>query len=235
MKIFKNLPSVCLVIGALMPSLHGATTLTGSAYSGTSMGLANGSHLANTNAIVLIGTYSVAPTRTGLEALTSSSSFLNNFTTWQSGSMGMDLGGVPNYPGGYTSLFSLTLSVADGITTYDGKQVYIIVGNQSTIALSTQLGIFTKSDWLVAANPSSPAPLDQAWDIDSLSNSDVLFGSIVKGTTDINGNYISGPGAYPLDSVFSQARLQAVIPEPSGFSLLSLFAVSALAFRRKKK
>jgi hypothetical protein len=233
----KNLALTYLTISILGfgPSAQAATTLTGSAYAGTSMALSSGAHLSNTNAIVLIGTYSIAPTRTGLEAFTSASSFLNNFSTWKTGTMGMDLGGVANYPSGYTSLFSVTLDVPNGVSTYNGKQFYIIVGNQSTIAASTELGVFTKSSWIVVNNPDAtvPTPLDQAWDINTLTNADVLFGSILKGTTNLNGDYISGPGAYPLDDVFSQARLQTVIPEPSSMSLMVMGLTSLLALRRK--
>jgi len=235
--VTKVLASFLFLLSGIFGGIaQAATTLTGSAYAGTSMALADGSHLTNTNAIVLIGTYTTAPTRTGLEALTSSSSFLANFDTWKSGTMGMDLSGTPSYPLGYQALFSLTLDVPDGITTYNGKQFYIIVGNASSIASSTQLGVFTKSTWVVENNPvGAPTPLDQAWDIDNLVSADVLFGSILKGITDENGFYVGGPGAYPLDNVFSQARLQTIIPEPSSMSLIIIGLASMAVLRKRQK
>lgn len=212
MKLIKILMVYCLFSGL---SVHSATTITGQAFDTASMGLASGAALAS--GVVNLGFYSLAPTRSVLEAYTSASSFLNNFTSIASGPMGIEA---------YSALFSVTKDVATGDASFDAKQIYILVGNGATISNSTQLGVFTKSTWITQANPSGPTPLAQSFEISELAGSaaNILFGS-----------YAAGAGEYPVDGVVNEYRLQAVIPEPTTFSLLGACGVLALSILRKRK
>jgi len=210
MKYIKTI-SLMLVFGAM--SGRAATTLTAQAFDTASIGLSSG--VALSSGIVNFGFYSVAPTRSVLEAYTSASSFLNNFTSVASGSMGIDT---------YSALFSVTKEVATGDASFDAKQIYIIVGNGSTVANSTQLGVFTDSGWITQANPSGPTPLAQSFEISAVSGLGILFGS-----------YAAGAGEYPSDGVTNEYRLQAVIPEPNTMALLSLFGAVVLMRNRKNK
>ena len=195
-------------------SAQSATTITGQAFDTSSMGLASG--LALTSGVVNMGFYSLAPTRSVLEAYTSASSFLNNFTSIASGPMGIDA---------YSALFSVTKDVATGDASFDAKQIYLLVGNGSTISNSTQLGVFTKSTWITQANPSGPTPLAQSFEISELAGNvaNILFGS-----------YAAGAGEYPVDGVVNEYRLQAVIPEPTTLSLVGVCGLLAIASRRKR-
>ena len=209
MKLGKMILAGCL---ASAFSTQAATTITGQAYDTASIGLQSGAAL--TSGVVNMGFYSVAPTRSLFQGYTSAASFLNNFTSMASGPTGID---------SYKALFSLTKDVATGDASFDAKQIYLLVGNGSTIANSTQLGVFTDATWITAANPSGPTPLAQSFEISSLNGdiSKILFGS-----------YVAGAGEYPSDGVVNEYRLQAVIPEPSSFSLLALGGGLALLRRR---
>lgn len=203
---------ISLVFLVGVTSGRATTTLTAQAFDTASIGLASG--VALSSGIVNFGFYSVAPTRSVLEAYTSASSFLNNFTSVASGPMGID---------SYAALFSVTKEVATGDASYDAKQIYIIVGNGSTVSNSTQLGVFTNSGWITQANPSGPTPLAQSFEISVVSGLGILFGS-----------YAAGAGEYPGDGVVNEYRLQAVIPEPNTLALVSLFGFITLFKRRGK-
>lgn len=211
MKLGKLVLAGCL---ASVFSAQSATTITGQAFDTSSMGLASG--VALTSGVVNMGFYSLAPTRSVLEAYTSASSFLNNFTSIASGPMGIDA---------YSALFSVTKDVATGDASFDAKQIYLLVGNGSTISNSTQLGVFTKSTWITQANPSGPTPLAQSFEISELAGnvSNILFGS-----------YAAGAGEYPVDGVVNEYRLQAVIPEPTTLSLVGVCGLLAIASRRRR-
>lgn len=211
MKLGKLVLAGCL---ASVFSAQSATTITGQAFDTSSMGLASG--VALTSGVVNMGFYTLAPTRSVLEAYTSASSFLNNFTSIASGPMGIDA---------YSALFSVTKDVATGDASFDAKQIYLLVGNGSTISNSTQLGVFTKSTWITQANPSGPTPLAQSFEISELAGnvSNILFGS-----------YAAGAGEYPVDGVVNEYRLQAVIPEPTTLSLVGVCGLLAIASRRRR-
>lgn len=210
MKATKYLLASCL---ASFFSVHSATTITGQAFDTASMGLESGAAL--TSGVVNMGFYSLAPTRSVLEAYTSASSFLNNFTSIASGPMGL---------AGYSALFSVSKDVATGDASFDVKQIFILVGNGSTISNSTQLGVFTKSTWITEANPSGPTPLAQTFEISQLAGNvaNILFGS-----------YAAGGGEYPVDGVVNEYRLQAVIPEPSTASLAVIGLIGSMFWHRK--
>ena len=211
MKLGKWVLAGCLVS---VFSAQSATTITGQAFDSSSMGLESG--VALTSGVVNMGFYSLAPTRSVLEAYTSAASFLNNFTSIASGPMGIDA---------YSALFSLTKDVATGDASFDAKQIYLLVGNGSTISNSTQLGVFTKSTWITQANPSGPTPLAQSFEISELAGNvaNILFGS-----------YAAGAGEYPVDGVVNEYRLQAVIPEPTTLSLVGVCGLLAIASRRRR-
>jgi len=198
-------------LGWIVPG-QAATTLTGQAFDTASIGLSSG--VALSSGVVNMGFYSVAPTRSVLEAYTSATDFLNNFTSIISGPVGID---------SYLSLFSVTKEVLTGDASFDAKQIYLIIGNGSTVSSSTQLGVFTDSGWITQANPSGPTPLAQSFEISVVSGLGILFGS-----------YAAGGGEYPLDGVVNEYRLQAVIPEPNTFALVSVFGLAALFKRRGK-
>ena len=209
MKSVKNVLAGCL---ASVLSAQAATTITGQAYDTASIGLQSGSAL--TSGVVSMGFYNVAPTRSLFEGYTSAASFLNNFTSIASNPTGIDT---------YQALFSVTKEVPTGDASFDAKQIYLLVGNGSTIANSTQLGVFTDASWITAANPSGPTPLAQSFEISSLNGDikKILFGS-----------YVAAAGEYASDGVVNEYRLQAVIPEPSSLSLLALGGGLALLRRR---
>jgi len=194
--------------------------LIGQSYVSASMGLANGSPLVA--GVVEIGFYSIAPTRSVFENYTQASSFLTNFTSLGSASMGIDT---------YLSLFTVnrqiphveTGGVFDDLASnvYKDKQIYLLIGNASTISSSSQIGVFTKLDWLIPANTDSPTATMKVFEISDVTLDGILFGS-----------YAANEGAYPSDGVLNEYRL-AVIPEPSSMSLMVMGLASVLAFRRK--
>ena len=229
----KTVTLLAIAIASLLPNgAFAALTITGQAYQDTSIGLENGAHITSGGYAVL-GYYGTTPTRTLLESYTSASQFLTGFTiaangsTSGQGALGMDLGGVENYPAGYPALFSLFVDVPTGQGSgLLNKQFALIIGNGNSIATSTQLGVVSLSSWIISTNPDAPTPDAYTFDISAVgaSPSGILFGS-----------YQIGGGAYPLDNVTNQFKLQTVVPEPSTGALMMIGAAGLVALRRLRK
>jgi hypothetical protein len=170
--------------------------------------------------VALLGFYSLPVTSSTFNSYTSASQFLQNFT--QLGATTVGGTGV----GGEAGLFSggATISNATG-DAYIGKQLFYIVGNASTVAASTQMGVFTKNSgtWIIPTNPTAVTPVTVTTDINQVAknSSGILFGSI-----------LTGGGEY--GDAFKLATVNA-IPEPSSASLLALGVAGLVALRVRRK
>lgn len=165
--------------------------------------------------VALLGFYNSPVTASTFSAYTSASQFLTNFTQLAATTVGNGTSLAGTFSGGGS------ISTATG-SIYDGKQLFYLVGNAATVSASTQMGVFTKSSWIVPANPSGPTPTTYTTDINQVTNdaSSILFGS-----------FLANGGSYGTDAY----KLQAVIPEPATGSLLMIGAVGLLALRRLRK
>ena len=142
---------------------HAALVITGQAFDTASIGLEDGTNL--TSGVVKMGYYTVLPTAVTFNGYTTTSQFENNFVTTSSNGMGIE---------SYSSLLSTTLEVPTGVNTYVGVQVFLLVGNGSLLSNSTQIGVFSKSSWIVPANPTGPTPEAVSFDMSSLVPSENL-------------------------------------------------------------
>lgn len=214
-KVSSALLSVYSLIGFLTisQSSQAAITITGTAYNDTSIGLENGANITS-GGFAALGFYNTTVTSAIAQSWTSTASFLSGFTvaavtttgTTASGPFGMDIGaGTANYPAGYTSLFSVNVDANNGDTSLLNRQFYLLIGNGTSIANSTQIGLVSKSSWIITSNPSAPNPTPYNFDVAEVNGdtSAILFGS-----------FVAGAGSYPLDSVSNQFRLQTVVPNP---------------------
>ena len=192
---------------------HAALVITGQAFDTASIGLEDGTNL--TSGVVKMGYFTIVPTSATFNGYTSPNQFENNFVTMSSNGMGIE---------SYLSLLSTTLEVPTGVNTYAGVQVFLLVGNGSLLSNSTQIGVFSKSSWIVPANPTGPTPEAVSFEMSSLLPSDILFGS-----------YSSTGGAYPGDGVTGEFKLQTVVPEPSTGALMMIGAAGLVALRRLRK
>jgi len=218
--MFKNLSSLLLALvilnGGLIHSSRATVELVGQSMVSASMGLANGDPLIA--GVVNMGFYSITPTRSVFENYTQASSFLTSFTSLASGSLG-----IPGFP----SVFSISHQIPyiegdiPGSNIYQNQQIYLLIGNSSSISTSSQIGVYTNPNWLIPVNTESPIPDTKTFDISEVNLSGILFGS-----------FAASQGAYPSDGIIDEYRL-AVIPEPSTISMMFMGLASVLAFRRK--
>lgn len=156
---------------------YSAQTIVFGAQIDDGLGLANNSPVP-LNSQILLGYYTVAVSSSTFSAFTSSSQFLNNFTQLGSAVIGFDADSNPATPN-EAGLFAGGANIVTGVSTHDGKQLYYIVGNTSSISTSTQLGVFTSSSWVLPNNPTGPTPQLVSTDINQVLNnsSNILFGS----------------------------------------------------------
>jgi len=215
MKIKINLNSVVIAVASMLIAInsHAALVITGQAFDTASMALEDGTNL--TSGVVKMGYYTVVPTAVTFNGYTSASQFESNFVTMSSNAMGIET---------YSSLFSTTLEVPTGVSTYAGVQVFLLVGNGSLLSNSTQIGVYSKSSWIVPANPTGPTPEAVTFEMSQVLPSDILFGS-----------YSSTGGAYPGEGVTGEFKLQTVVPEPSTGALMMIGAAGLVALRRLRK
>jgi hypothetical protein len=205
--------SVALMLALAMNSGHAALTITGATASSYSLALSSGVILPD-GAIFQIGYYNSAVTSASFSGLTSGSAFE---TGWNS--LASSTGNAFDIAG----LRSATAILATGVNTYEGKVLLMLVGNASTMSLSSQAGVFANSTWIAPVNPTGIVPTDYSFDV-SDAGTQALFGSLSLGT-----------GAYPLDGVVDSARLAVIIPEPSSASLLALGMAGLVALRARRK
>jgi len=202
-----------MILAVSLNLSHAAISITGSAANSYNFALSNGAVLTD-GGLFQIGFYSTAPSRSYFEGLTLASQFETGWTSLASSTANTF---------DYAGLRSATADLATGVNTYTGKTLVMLVGNASTIASSTQLGVFSNTEWVIPANPTGDVPDAFGRDIESVGTI-AYFGSLSLGT-----------GAYPTDSVVNSANLQVVIPEPSSASLLALGVAGLVALRARRK
>jgi len=209
-----------IIVGLALTTIQqseAAVTLTYGAQIGDTFALATSTLLAKnpvaTGSIVSLGYYDSAVTASTFSAYTSASQFLTNWTQLATTTMGFGTGEAGSFAAGY--------SIPTGTNTYVGKQLAYIVGNASSIASSTQLGVFTSASWIVPTNPTGALPATLSTDIDGLATSGVLYGS-----------FLANGGTYA--DAYKLATINA-IPEPSSASLLALGVAGLVALRARRK
>ena len=205
--------TAAVILALAMNSGYAALTITGATASSYNFALSNGSILTD-GAIFQIGYYNSVVTSASFSGLSSASAFETGWT-----SLASSTGNAFDIPG----LRSATADLATGVNTYEGKSIVMLVGNASTISGSTQVGVFSNSNWIVPVNPTGITPFDYAFDVSDVGTQ-ALFGSLSLGT-----------GAYQADGVVNSARLAAVIPEPSSASLLAIGVAGLVALRARRK
>jgi hypothetical protein len=195
---------------------HAALNIIGSAQGSYNFALSTGAILPN-GAIFQVGYYSSSLSASYFSGLTSASQFETNWTSIASST-------ANQYD--YAGLRAASLALGDGINTYQGKTLSILVGNAGTIASSTQVGVFSNADWIVPTNTAAITPTDFGIDVAD------------TGTVALFGSLRLGEGAYPPDAVNS-ANLApinlAAVPEPSVASLFALGTVGLVALRARRK
>ena len=194
-----------------------AVTITYGAQIGDTFALATSTLVAKNpvavGSIVSLGYYDSVVTPSQFSAYTSASQFLTGWTQLATTTMGFGTGEAGSFAAGFT--------ISTGTNTYVGKQLSYIVGNASTIASSTQLGVFTSPSWQVPTNPTGALPATLSTDIDGLATSGVLYGS-----------FLANGGTYA--DAYKLATINA-IPEPSSASLLALGVAGLVALRARRK
>ena len=202
-----------IVLALSVNSSHAALTIVGTAANGYNFALSSGSVLTD-GGVFKIGYYDSAYAGSYFSGLTTASAFETGWTTLaQSTANYFDASGMR----------SASTELATGVDTYFGKVITMLVGNASTIAASTEIGVFSNSAWAVPLNPSGVVPADFGFDIQEF------------GTVAYFGSLRLGAGAYPDLGVVNSANLAVVIPEPSSASLLALGMAGLVALRARRK
>lgn len=130
--------------------------------------------------------------------------------------------------GGYfmDGAFSFTASGATPLgNPFIGQNIYLVVGNQSTLDTSTEAFIY-KTNTLFPADPASPITLD--------FTAGAPAGSLIMGATGITFTPVFDDGVNPVagNEVTTNYQTAAIIPEPS-VALLGAFGILALLRRRR--
>jgi len=217
MKTGKFSSLIVALVLSLTTALRAELTITASAANSVSMALLSGAVLPGSNSRVELGYYSGSVNRALFESYTSASSFTSGWTSIATGTSSWS---------GYDGLFSVDTLLATGNNSLLNKQLFILVGNATSISTSTEIAVLTNTTWLVPANPTGDIPEAYGFDILDVTNqqSGILFGS-----------YSAGGGAYASEGVVDAVKLQAVVPEPSTASLMMLGAAGLVALRRLRK
>jgi hypothetical protein len=202
-----------MILAVSLNSTHAAISITGTAANSYNFALSSGAVLTD-GGLFQIGFYSTAPSRSYFEGLTAASQFETGWTSLASSTANTF---------DYAGLRSATADLATGVNTYTGKTLIMLVGSGSTIASSSQVGVFSNTGWVIPANPTGDVP--DAFGVDIQDTGTVAyFGSLSLGT-----------GAYAGDGVVNSAKLAVVIPEPSSASLLALGVAGLVALRARRK
>jgi len=216
---FTTLVCTGIILLNISTSANGAITLVWGGQNDDNFALATSTVASKlpvaSGSIALLGFFSSPVSVSTFSSYTLSTQFLTNFTQLSSTTVGSGTGMAGTFGGG-GSITTPTGSI------YDGKQLAYIVGNASTIAASTQLGVFTKSTWLIPVNPTGPTPIVYTTDINQVQNdaNSILFGS-----------FLASGGSYGADAY----KLAVIIPEPSSASLLILGVAGLAALRIRRK
>jgi hypothetical protein len=214
MKAKKITSLMAVLVLALTSVIRADLSITATAANTVSMALLSGAVLPGSNSIVELGYYSGYVNRALFESYTSASSFTTGWTSLTTGTVT-----YLNADG----MFSINTTLLDN--THVSKQLFILVGNATSIATSTEISVMTNTSWVVPTNPTD-IPLSEGWDIQDVKNqqSGILFGT-----------FNAGGGAYPDQDVVDAVRLQTVIPEPSTGALMMIGAAGLVALRRLRK
>ena len=206
-----------MILAVSLNSGHAAISITGSAANSYNFALSSGAVLTD-GGLFQIGFYSTALSSSYFQGLTAASQFETGWTSLASSTVNAF---------GFAGLRSATADLANGVSTYTGRTIVILVGNASTIASSTQLGVFSNADWVIPTNPTGDVPDAFGKDIQEL------------GTVAYFGSLSTGTGAFPSDGVLNSANLASIniaaIPELSVASLLALGTVGLVALRVRRK
>ena len=211
----KNLTKIAglLLFILTINSSHSALTITGASANTYNFALANGDVLPD-GGVFQIGYYSNPLSASYFSGLTDASSFETGWTSLASSDANLN---------DYSGMRSASASFETGVNTHEGKTLTMLVGNAGTISGSTEVGVFSNSDWLIPANPTGITPEAFGFDIFE-SGTIAYFGLLSLGT-----------GAYPSDSIVNSANLAVIIPEPSSLSLLALGVAGLVALRIRRK
>jgi len=202
-----------MILAVSLNSTHAAISITGTAANSYNFALSSGAVLTD-GGLFQIGFYSTAPSSSYFKGLTAASQFETGWTSLASSTANTF---------DYAGLRSATADLATGVNTYTGKTLVMLVGSGSTIASSSQVGVFSNTGWVIPANPTGDVP--DAFGVDIQDTGTVAyFGSLSLGT-----------GAYAGDGVVNSAKLAVVIPEPSSASLLALGVAGLVALRARRK
>ena len=169
--------------------------------------------------VAYLGVFDRAVSKSTFSAYKTASEFLTGFTQLASSSIGNGTSVAGTFSGGGT------IATATG-DIYKDKQYYYIIGNSSTFADSTQVGVFTKSTWTIKTNPTGPTSQSVTSDINQVVNdvSGILF-----------GGYLAGGGMITGGTNRADAYQLSLIPEPSSASLLALGVAGLVALRARRK
>lgn len=201
------------VLALTINQSYSALTIVGSSQNTYNFALSNGAVLTD-GGVFSIGYYNFTLSESYFSGLTSASAFETGWTQLASST-------TNTY--GYAGLRSASIELATGINTHEGKNLIMLVGNSGTISGSTQVGVFSNSNWVIPVNPTGITPGNFGADIFD-SGTVAYFGTLSLGT-----------GAYPGDGVVNSANLANVIPEPSSASLLALGVAGFVALRARRK
>ena len=205
--------TIALMLALAVNSSHAALSITGASGNTMNFGLQDSSILPD-QAIFQIGYYATPIESSTFNEYTSGSFFEVGWTSLATSTANaFDVSG----------LRSATAELATGENTYEGKTLYMLVGNASDMDSSTQAGVFTNANWIVPANPTSILPGAFSFDVSDIGT-EALFGSLSLGT-----------GAYSDQGVVDSANLAVIIPEPSSLSLLALGVAGLVALRARRK
>ena len=210
----KNLSKIAgmLLLILTINSSHSALTITGASANSYNFALSSGTVLTD-GGVFQIGYYSSPLSSSYFSGLTTASAFETGWTSLASSTANyFDLSGIR----------SASVTLETGVNTHEGKILTMLVGNAGTISGSSQVGVFSNSDWIIPANPTGITPGGLGADI------------FDPGTVAYFGLLSLGTGAYAGDGVVNSANLQA-IPEPSSASLLALGVAGLVALRVRRK
>ena len=211
----KNLTKIAglLMFILTINSSHSALSITGSTQNTFNFALSSGNVLTD-GGVFQIGYYSSPLSASYFSGLTDASSFETGWTSLASSDANLY-----DAPGMRTA----SASFETGVNTHEGKTLTMLVGNAGTISGSTEVGVFSNSDWLIPANPTGITPEAFGFDIFE-SGTIAYFGLLSLGT-----------GAYPSEGIVNSANLAVIIPEPSSASLLALGVAGLVALRARRK
>ena len=196
--------------------------ITASAANSVSVALVNGDTLLGSNSRVELGYFSSAVNRALFETYTTASSFTTGWTSIAQGVSSWEYA-----PGAFADgLFSVNTALSTGDNSLLNRQLFVLIGNASSIASSSEIAVVTNSAWVVPTNPTGDVPDVFTFDFLDVTSQQagIMFGS-----------YSAGGGAYPDDGVVDAVKLQTVVPEPSTGALMMIGAVGLVALRRLRK